>query len=484
MSKSQSERTKADEQNTQAGLTDFSYEEHAKPSPPEDEVSVDVSTTEDFNTVSMGDELWVDGDRYSVVTMEPGLVSLPTVVLIDEQQNTREIIGGPIETGGIGGVAWRKKVKETENVTRKTLEAEFEDVYILNQNDDLETLHEMIPDVDHRDCPGCNERDAKQGNVIHSELQNESFVEIRKCTNTDCRTVFRVVKEVNYDSEATILTRDDNNQVFNLEHISGFFDAEEQDDFKFPLNTHDGKDDGFRNAATIAEFFNKKLVGEGINDLLNCKEQFSVSELLELVEFTRTETGITETKEVEITDWGEVISEMFEYEDTSCLEDTLTGVSDDTFAKTLLVLESVKSPEGDYEWNRMSDSAVASFESVSQAIDDYLIGEDVDGVTETVAETIVETFERDVSGKEFLTSTAFYELIVETAETSVFGRTRVYDRAGENTRITWRDAVNRFDKMMKLSYDEIKEGNEMKEFRIGYHWGMDEYDVTQFIGDV
>lgn len=245
----------------QAQLTELSYEGHTLPEPDEDRITESLDTSGDLYSCEQGDTLWIKGDEYIVIESQFGFFHNPLVVLGADGTQGRLIGGLLSENSNTAGVAWASNISDVdeENVSRTHLIADFEHVYKMEQ-DRLDRVHEWAPDVSQRKpCPFCEE---SSGDPVRIERQASKAVELRKCTNTDCHKVFRYVREFPEPDTATILTRDGGSPEVIEETVTGVFTCEEQDDFKFPLDTHSGRDDGFYTASEIAEFVNPKMRGE------------------------------------------------------------------------------------------------------------------------------------------------------------------------------------------------------------------------------
>ena len=96
-------------------------------------------------------------------------------------------------------------------------------------------------------------------------------VELRQCTNTDCQHIYRYVRPFPEPDTATLLISTGSVDALTLPvgyttsetveayTLSGVFRCTEQDDFKFPVETIRGRDDGFWTASEVAVFCNPKL---------------------------------------------------------------------------------------------------------------------------------------------------------------------------------------------------------------------------------
>lgn len=245
----------------QAQLTDLSYEGHTIPEPDSDRITESLETSGDLYSCEQGDTLWIKGDEYIVVQTDFGFFHNP-VVVVGPDGTQGKLIGGTINReSDVAGVAWASDLseKDEEDVSRGDLIAKFEHVYKL-ETDRLDRVHKWVPDVNQRDpCPFCEDNG---GEPVRIERQASKAVEIRKCANTDCKKVYRFVREFPEPDTATILTRDGGSPEVIEETVSGVFKCEEQDDFKFPIETHSGRDDGFYTASEVADFVNPKMEGD------------------------------------------------------------------------------------------------------------------------------------------------------------------------------------------------------------------------------
>jgi hypothetical protein len=360
--------------------------------------AVDVTIDDDIWEREIGDRVWIDGTEYTVVGEGISFMSPASKLVIGESGEQHKLVAGTIRGEDAEGVTWVSQVsdKDINEISSDDILAPYSKVYVTETSDSLEHYHEIIPDSDTRECPICGET---AGRLQRSEIQNDTVVEVRWCSNTDCNSVYRHEQQIDPDDEAELIVRDDDAGRFRLKITSGFYEVEDQDDFKFPLDTHDGKHDGYRTATQIADFLNPKMVTPGINDLLR-QDVFTADELLELV-----------------------ADQMEE--------------SDEVDAETV-------DPDG----LPIADEA------------------------------------SDMTGRELLTSEAFYEFVTDAI--TVFGdvshlNSDDYEWKTEDE-ITWWDDVRRYEKKMEITYTEFtRDDNTQNDFRVGHQWRMDKYDLTRFI---
>lgn len=480
--------------NDQTGLGDFDYSQHEKETP--DSYVKQVEDEEDIFSLEQGDEVWIDGDTYTVIGNALHFLTPPPKHVIGEDGSQHQLVAGTIPREDTAGVAWRSQLsdKESDEISRSDLLSEYDDVYITYQGDNLEHFHAIIPESPSRRCPHC---DSKGGTVKHHEIQQNTSVEVRVCTNSDCGYIYQHTQEIDQDSTAELIFRDHEQNTFRLETISGYYEVEDQDDFKIPLETHDGIHDGYRTAEQIADFLNKKMVTKGISDLLK-QPSFAPGELLELLEFSKEKTGIAGTTEIELTEWGEILAHHCETQLQISLPDNLieqvSTATATAFAKSLRAIHTaIKKQE---ELANIDAQQTKSTTSPAMTDGGKLMAEDLEVLipllTETsvtannpIQRTLIQTFTESLSGRTFLTSTPFYNLITKTADNTVFGKVD-YDRGLSNHRsktesdLRWVDDVKKYDQMMQVTYSEYNH-HTLEPFSISFKWSMDEYDLTDHL---
>jgi len=254
----------------QAQLTDLDYEGHVLEQPPDNRVTASVEKDEDLYAASSGDLLWIDGTEYVVIKRNFGFFHSPLSVVSEDGSQGR-LIGGLVnQQSSIAGVAWTRDLpgKDDDREPQASdLFARFDRVYRLEE-DRLDCLHAWTPDTDQRDCPACEER---SGEPIRIEQQAGQAVELRQCTNTECKHIYRYVRPFPEQDTATLLISAGSvnsstifsgyttSETVDEYELSGVFRCTEQDDFKFPVETNKGRDDGFYTASEVAAFCNPKL---------------------------------------------------------------------------------------------------------------------------------------------------------------------------------------------------------------------------------
>jgi hypothetical protein len=254
----------------QAQLTDLDYNGYLRPKPPAERVTTAIDTSNDLYACGEGDVLWIDGTEYVVLTRNFGVSHRPlTVVSLDGTQG--RLIGGTLSrTSTTAGVAWTHDLPSDDDHApkRSDLLATFDRVYRLERNR-LDLVHAWTPDIDQRECPACDV--GRSGEPLRIEQQASRAVELRQCTNTDCKQAYRFVRSFPTPETTTLLISADSDDDSPLTtpylasetvtdySLSGVFRCTEQDDFKFPLETTDGRDDGFWTASEVAAFCNPKL---------------------------------------------------------------------------------------------------------------------------------------------------------------------------------------------------------------------------------
>lgn len=258
----------------QVQLTDLDYGGHIQPESPVDRVTADIDSAEDFYACDEGNALWIDGTEYVVITKNFGFFHSPLTV-VGEDDTQGQLIGGTLsQTSSTAGVAWARDLPESDDdrdPQRSDLIATFDRIYRL-ETGRLDLVHAWTPGTDHRECPACDA--GRSGDPLRIEQQAGKAVELRQCTKTDCKHAYRYVRPFPEPDTATLLvsagscdapsltagyTTSDTVEEYTL---SGVFRCTEQDDFKFPIETNNGRDDGFWTASEVAAFCNPKLDNE------------------------------------------------------------------------------------------------------------------------------------------------------------------------------------------------------------------------------
>lgn len=237
-----------------------------------------------------GDVLWIDGTEYVIAYKRPRLIQPTTLALVSEDGNEHiEVVAGGLDKQDsdriyLADIDHLSQLGNNDNGnTRKPSVHDTicsaDDVYRL-EDDTLEYLHKWIPDTDTRyGCAHCeNDTD---GDPLHIEQQSHKLIEIRGCTGTDCRHIKRYVTPIPDGEPATVVTYS-GSDGFGLETIDGLYEAEEEDDFMVPIETHSGRHDGFRTAREIADFLNPKMAPPTIlNAIENEDHSFDILRLLD-----------------------------------------------------------------------------------------------------------------------------------------------------------------------------------------------------------
>lgn len=250
----------------QGALTDFDYEQHAVERP-DDRITTSIDSAESLFNSDIGDVLWIDGDEFVIVGRGQSLIAPSPLIVAGENGEQGALVGGKLPHSETVGVAWITDIKnkDSDEISRSDTICTIDAVYRLEQNS-LEHVHLWTPDTDQRTCPECGE---STGWPLRIERRSSDAVEIRRCTNTDCHHVYRFIRPFPEPEEVGILTYDDNDDAPSVEMIDGVFTAEDQDDFKLPIETHKGIDDGFYSTREIADFVNMKIVGGPISEQLS-----------------------------------------------------------------------------------------------------------------------------------------------------------------------------------------------------------------------
>lgn len=476
--------TNEDAGNSQVSLMDMSYDEHTVPEPPADRVSVEEIDHDTFFECSVGDVLWVDDTEYVVVDRPMALLT-PSPLLVVSQDGTQgELIAGELPRGTGEGVTWKSNVadKESHEISRSDLLCSYDRVYKLEQ-ESLKHVHQWTPDVEQRECPACDE--GRAGEPLRIERQASKAVELRQCSNTDCKYVYRFVREFPEGDEAAIVTYD-NDEAFETTVVDGVFRCEEQDDFKFPVETNKGRDDGFFTASEIAEFVNPKMVGPDIADILgDDAEDVSASDVLDELSFT-TEVESLSGSDDEETRPVESLGELYElYVDdrlipmTEELREALEGESRVTFFRVMKFLRQVIPDKPTYgkddpEPTGYDVEPEEAVELAARAVTSGSIPDD-DNMGTDVRDALSEALTDSLTGEDIVTDRLFRELIEDHTDMKIFGVVDVKtNRSGELV-VEWRDAPG-FQKKMRITFTRI-EDNQIDQQRFG--WYMERHDLSE-----
>jgi hypothetical protein len=495
---------------SQASLTDIDYEPHTVEQPPEDRVKEDHLTYEEIFSCEVGDVIWVDGVTMTICGRGPSFFNPGSLIVITEDGFQGELVGGKLSTNSnTCGMAWMETVRnkpDDEEYTKSDLICEYNRVYKLRAKD-YERLHNIVPNTDSKVCNLCDTTNS--GKIVRTEKQADKLVEIRKCLNCDRVNVFRHVKKYPHNEQSEIIVREDERyneeSSFEILTINGVYHAETQDDFRFPLDTHDGIDHGFHTATEIAESRNSVMFGEGITDILN-SENITPRQVIDLLTFKREEQSSTGPEEIEIVKYGDICNHVFNnryppksIEDSFNKEiknnsnkgliDVLNKLDDaEVFIKTFDFLS--RTDFADYSI-RTHRNLPISFEQGCRAVREKLaeVHESVPHLDENQAinektKTVLDNiFSKSMTGRDILTNPAFTILYDNM---SYDHKDRIKTKNVENhssdkreTVITWKDAP-RLDKKMKNTYTKVDK-TPTEPFKISFKWSMEEYDLTDHI---
>ena len=468
--------------NTNSALTDFDYEQHKLETP--DDYVRQLTEGEDIYNLSKGDQIWIDGTEYTVISSGIDLITPPAKRVIGEDGSQHELIAGKVPSEDVRGVTWLSKVtdKTEEEISRSVLIAKYDEVYITDENEDLESIHKVTPDSSTRECPQCDNNHG--GKIQHVETQNNKAIEIRRCTNTDCNHIFRYTQPIDHKCSAELLFRDHRGEEsFSIEKVTGFFEVEDQDDYKFPLDTNDGLHDGYRTAAEIAEFLNPKMVTLGITDLLT-QPEFDPTALLDLLTFTSKD---------EEPDWGKILVEHYKNVDTlidlAAVRKVSQHLSTDTpaeFIDTLYTFYNAThtGPKDNPDSHEWADKDIVDADRLADIIISLINNTEITPQTPEEKEAIT-VFEQDRSGRDVLTSTPFYRLLTKTAEEGPVGKVAYSKRYNisprSNPDIQWVDTINKRHRVLQKTYSHCTAGRTATSFGMSRMWGADDYDMTEFM---
>ena len=241
-------------------LSDIDYSTVTAPKVNESAVEETITDTEQFFNCEQGDVLWIAGTKYVVVDEAFTILGKNPLIVQSEDGKHGEMVAGATNDS-TGGVAWVEALADCESgsVYNTHLLGEFGEIYKLKSNG-LEKLHSYLPDTDTRSCSSCNHEG--EGRPIRIEEQGQQTIEIKQCLNTDCSQTFRFVRDTPKPDSATVVTYSTEDQSLEPVTISGLFECERQDDFKFPINTNTARKEGVYSAREVAEFINPKMVGD------------------------------------------------------------------------------------------------------------------------------------------------------------------------------------------------------------------------------
>ena len=471
---------------TQVSLMDVSYEGHTAPEPPEDRITDDSVGHDEFYDMSVGDVLWVDGTEYVVVDRPMALINPSPLAVVSADGNQGELVAGKIPNGSGDGVAWKSSLvdKETHEISRSDLLCQYDQLYQL-ETESLKHVHQWTPDTDHRECPGC--ADGQNGEPLRIERQASKSVELRRCTDTDCKYMYRFVRDFPEPDTATIVTYDDNDG-FGLESVTGVFTCEEQDDFKFPVSTHDGRDDGVFTATEIAAFVNEKMVNPTLASLFEDGTATGEALLDEMEFVTPEETNDFDSNDDDETPMRPVESlvelvELYVEDRQIPFTDSFeTAVSQADFPdvfRALMFLRTVVRDKPAYPSEDISDTGldIDPMDAVDLAVialtTDSISSEDS---TETsMKDALVEAFTGELTAERVLESAVFKELLVDHTESEPFGVVDVKTNRSDELVVEWRDAPG-FQKKMRVTYTRIEENNSSMEM---FGWYAERHDLSE-----
>lgn len=480
-----------EETDNQASLTDISYEGHTAAQPPEARVTSDSISYEEFFEQSVGDVIWVDGTEYVVVERPFTLIGPTPLGVVSRDGNQGELVAGKVPNSSSDGVAWRSTLaaKESNNeISRSDLICGYDRLCEL-ERDSLEHVHDWTPDTDSRKCPACER--GMSGEPLRIERQASKVVELRKCKNTDCHFKYRFVREFPEGRETTVVTYDSNNDHFGLESVSGVFTCEEQDDFKFPIETNKGRDDGFYTASEIAEFINPKLTDSSLTALLEDEDTTGEEVLssLELVtsdeSFSSLDVNDEECSTRAIESLGELLEDYVDDRQipfTDSLESAVKteSVSFTDFYRAMVFLRNAVADQPEYQGQNVEPGLdVEPEKAVSLAVVTLVRGDVVpdDDVPETVMGALRDAFTAELTVERVLSSTVFKELLEDHVEHSTFGVVDIdRNRAGQRT-IEWRDYPG-YEKNRRVTFTEFEENSgNMQKFR----WNLRRNDLSEIV---
>ncbi len=466
---------------TQVGLTDISYEGHTVPEPESDRVSLDTVEHDEFFSCSIGDVLWVDDSEYVVIDRPMTLISPSPLLVVGENGDQGELIAGELPDKSADGVTWKSNVvdKDSHEISRDDLICSYDRVYKLEE-ESLEHVHRWTPDTDQRTCPACG--DEKGGEPLRIERQASKAVEIRQCSNTDCKYAYRFIRDFPEGGTADIVTYEHNGEAFGIETIEGVFRCEEQDDFKFRVSTHDGRDDGFYTASEIAEFLNPKMLSPELNNIFLCEGTVAVDDVFEAVDFVTDDTSIYGDDDYrEIKSFGELYEDYASDQGFPVDEEIINALDDasaETFFRALVFLRNTL-PDTSIDRGAdqdLSDFAIESGDIIDLVADVVANGSlpDKEDVPAGVEKELVEAFTADFTGEEVITHSVFNELVAEHTEGRIFGVVDVGTNRSGDVVVTWKDDGG-YDKMMEITFTEINEKPTISE---SFGWYAERHDLS------
>ncbi|TKX60653.1 hypothetical protein EXE48_11820 [Halorubrum sp. ASP1] len=244
-------------------LGDVSFEKHAAELPPQHRVTTQLESPSDFYDCSPGDTIWLDGDEYVILEFGTSLLAPTPVTVANPNGETKVFRVGRVDSDSVGFCSQDKldTLNDGETPKRSDLACDFDRAYLL-ETGRHDRIHNWTPTACDRACPDCGK---DNGEPIQIEKQAGHSVELRKCS--DCNGAYRYTTPLTSSESATVLTYTKDGEMDTVD-ISGTFRVVEQDSFKFPTDTNNGRDDGVRTAKEVAEFVNKKILSPPFHSLL------------------------------------------------------------------------------------------------------------------------------------------------------------------------------------------------------------------------
>lgn len=480
-----SDEEPATETNTQVGLTDISYEGHTVPEPPEDRVTVETVEHDEFYETDVGDVLWVDDTEYVVVDLPRRLIGPTPRLVVGEDGKQGELVAGELPNGSADGLAWAGDLAEKEQgeVSRSDITCSYDRVSKLEENS-LEHIHRWAPDTDQRVCPACD-RDGS-GDPLRIEKQAAKTVELRRCVNTDCKFVYRFVRDLPAGEPATVITNSYKSDSFGVETISGVFRCEEQDDFKFPVETNQGRDDGFFTAGEIAEFLNPKMANPAVTALLEADGTASASDVLDAMDLVTETSNLTGGEEFRsINSVGELFDDYVSdrlIPSTETLREPIANGSRETFFRAMMFLRRVIPDKPAYHEDEPEPTgfdieADEAADLVARTIEDGKVP-DTAVVSEDVLAVLREAFEADLTGEDVVTEDVFKELQRDHTEGEIFGVVETDVNRSDEFTVTWKDDGGH-RKKMRVEFTEFSEGYQFDQRR--FRWSMDSNHLSEIL---
>lgn len=485
MSSENTDRHATGSSGSQAGLTDLDYDGHTLAQPPDDRLNESHITHDEFFECDVADKLWVDGSEYIVVNRPPALIAPSPLEVIGKHGKQGQLIAGTIQDKSADGVTWLSNIqdKEQRDLSRSDIEWSYDRVYKTGEGA-WEELHSWVPDSDHRFCPACS--CGRAGEPIRIEQQAGKFVEIRRCTDTDCQQIYRFVRDRPAGEPATIITNDYKSDSLSIETIDGLFRCEEQDDFKFPVETNKGRDNGFFSAKDITRRLNPKMTTEEVASALMSEEDTDSSDILELIETrlavqSRTADGDSLRPACSL---GEVYEDYVSNRLIPYTDSIVEAVNDASFEsvfRTLVFLRRVipdkpVHPGNDPEPTGFDIDPEDAVKLAEKAIESESTPDTV-SIPDDISNALREAFDADWTGEDVVTHPVFKELLNDHTKTGIFGVVDVdSNRSGKQT-VTWKDEGGH-KKMLRETFTEMHEPRtDWRSFR----YNLNRHDLSEFL---